>query len=207
MKNTERHFSLSFPSIIRLFSLCLFLVLGLAPSAFAHKVYLFAWVEGDRVYTESYFGAKRKVINGTIRVFDSSGKQLLEGKTDNKGEFSFKPPKKTDLRIVLEASMGHRAEFVLKADEFGISSGEKVTDAPPQSTEIHRTAATDIDSDRLKEILGTLLDQKLMPIHRDLARLREEKGPGATEIFGGIGYILGLMGVAFYFKGKKKIEH
>ena len=37
--------------------------------------------------------------------------------SSEKGEFSFRIPKKTDLRIVLEAAMGHRAEYILKLDE------------------------------------------------------------------------------------------
>jgi len=50
-------------------------------------------------------------------VFDLSGNKLLEGKTNDNGEFSFKIPKKADLRIVLEATMGHKTEYILKADE------------------------------------------------------------------------------------------
>lgn len=42
-------------------------------------------------------------------------------------------------------------------------------------------------------------------LHRELAALREELArPGAQQIFGGIGYILGLCGVAFFFMGRKK---
>ena len=85
-------------------------------TALAHKVYIYAWFEGDTVYTESYFGS-RKVKEGLIQVFDLSGKMLLEGRTDEKGEFAFKSPQKTDLRIVVEAGMGHRNECILKAED------------------------------------------------------------------------------------------
>ena len=37
-------------------------------TAYAHKVYLFAWTEGDMIHTESYFGGDKKVQDGTIRV-------------------------------------------------------------------------------------------------------------------------------------------
>lgn len=87
------------------------------PMGYAHGVHIFARVEGDRILTESYFGDEREVRNGVIRVYDPSGKQLLEGKTDEKGIFTFTVPQETDLRIVLEASMGHRAEYVLVSDE------------------------------------------------------------------------------------------
>ena len=98
-------------------SVSLVLFLNSVAVVHAHKIYVFARVEGDLILTESYFSDERKVKNGVIRVYDSSGEQLLKGKTDEKGAFSFKIPQQTDLRIVLEASMGHRAEYVLKADE------------------------------------------------------------------------------------------
>ena len=95
----------------------LVLVLTLVAKAHAHGVYVFARVEGDQIITESYFGDERKVKKGIIKVYDPSGHLLLEGKTDEKGLFSFRIPKESDLKIVLEASMGHRAEYALKADE------------------------------------------------------------------------------------------
>jgi nickel transport protein len=37
-----------------------------------------------------------------------------------------------------------------------------------------------------------------------LATIQEERGPGLTEIIGGIGYIFGVMGLILYLKGRKK---
>jgi hypothetical protein len=74
--------------------------------AFAHKVTIFAWVEGDTIYTQSKFSKGRKVKGSLVTVFDMEGNKLLEGTTDEKGEFSFKIPKKTGLKVVLKASMG-----------------------------------------------------------------------------------------------------
>jgi hypothetical protein len=88
-----------------------------APRINAHGINVTARVEGDRILTESYFSNKIKVIDGQIKVYDPNGEQLLEGKTDANGIFSFKIPQETDLKIVLESAMGHRAEYVLQADE------------------------------------------------------------------------------------------
>jgi hypothetical protein len=88
-----------------------------APRVNAHGINVTARVEGDRILTESYFSNKIKVIDGQIKVYDPNGEQLLEGKTDANGIFSFKIPQETDLKIVLESAMGHRAEYVLQADE------------------------------------------------------------------------------------------
>lgn len=40
-------------------------------TAFAHKVNIFAYVEGDTVYTESYFPDGKKVESGLVEVYDS----------------------------------------------------------------------------------------------------------------------------------------
>ena len=85
-----------------------------ASPSWAHKVNLFAYVEGGKVYTESYFPDGKKVEGGMIEVLDSSGHKLLEGKTDSQGLFSFPLPKKEDLTLVLDATMGHKNSFVLQ---------------------------------------------------------------------------------------------
>ena len=57
------------------------------------------------------------VPNAQIQVFDNHEKLIMSGKTDNKGIFAFKLPECTDLRIVLNASEGHNAEFELALDQ------------------------------------------------------------------------------------------
>ncbi|MFH1215140.1 MAG: carboxypeptidase regulatory-like domain-containing protein [Pseudomonadota bacterium] len=99
-------------------TLILFLFLTtLTDPAFAHKVNVFAYVEGDTVYTESFFPDGRPVEGGTIEVLDDDGKKLLEGKTDMEGKFSFVLPAREDLTIAINASMGHKNSFVLKKDD------------------------------------------------------------------------------------------
>lgn len=103
-------------TMIRGLLLGLFFLLA-ATAAQAHKVNLFAYVEEKTVYTESYFPDGSKVVGGTIEVLDASGKKLVSGTSDVQGHFSFPLPKKEDLTITLDASMGHRASFVLPATE------------------------------------------------------------------------------------------
>lgn len=182
-------------------------------TVFAHQVYLFAWVEGDTVYTESYFGGKRKVAGGTIHVYGPSSRELLTGRTDDQGAFSFPVPQRTDLRIVLDASMGHRAEFVLKADELPGSPAPGADKAAPHKdswvSDKNATGevvpgSTAVSVEEMRCMVESALDQRLKPITRSLARLEHEQGPGLTEILGGVGYILGLMGVYLYGRSRNR---
>ncbi|MCP4220930.1 MAG: hypothetical protein GY765_40250, partial [bacterium] len=63
-------------------SCAVFIAVIVTAEAYAHKVIVFAWVDGDTIYTESKFSGGRKVKNGLIFVYGPKGKLLLEGKTD-----------------------------------------------------------------------------------------------------------------------------
>ena len=93
------------------------IALSIAGTAAAHKVNLFAYAEGGRIYTESYFPDGRAVEGGKVQVYDSQKKLLIEGSTDKEGLFSFDIPAIDDLTIVLDATMGHKASFTLKKAE------------------------------------------------------------------------------------------
>src|SRR5210317_411781 len=80
-------------------------------NALAHRVNVFAWAEGDIVYVECKFSGGKKITGGSIIVSDPSGVELLTGRTNDQGEFSFKRPQPTELKIILQAGMGHRAEW------------------------------------------------------------------------------------------------
>lgn len=99
------------------FVVCGFLLLGTS-LVFAHKVQIFAYVEKNEVFTESYFADGSPVKGGTIEAYTKDGSKVAEGKTDEKGTFSFALPKDpVGLKIVLDAGMGHRAEYILKKED------------------------------------------------------------------------------------------
>lgn len=171
--------------------------------ALAHKVTIFAWVEGDRVFTESKFSGGRKATRAKVAVFDRAGTQLLEGKTDEKGAFSFRIPKLTDLRIVLNAGTGHRAEWTITESEIRQAGYQEET----REVATPRQASNDLGlrKDEIRKLIDESLDRRLTPIVKMLAEL-QTKGPSLTEVIGGIGYIVGLMGIALYFLSRRKKE-
>ena len=193
----KRHNSAMY--VLMLFFASILIISSNSP-ALAHKVTIFAWVEGDSVFIESKFVGGRKATGAQVLVFDREGNQLLEGKTNNKGEFSFKIPKLTDLRIVLNAGMGHKAEWRIPESEIKEAGGvseEKRTGKSPQLID----AA--LSKQEIKELIEESLDRKLRPIMKMMAESKSE-GPSITEILGGIGYIFGILGVALYFRNRGK---
>jgi len=201
---------------VRLLSLlCLVAALMLlaAGDALAHRVNVFAWVEGDMVFVECKYPDGTKVHEGVIRVLDSAGKELLSGKTNDKGEFSFKVPKQDDLTIVLEAGMGHRGDWPLSRQDLA-PAGEAPKPGPaaaPQASpknEAPSPAAAEPAAGPaspppagIDQAIEKALDKKLAPVMKMLAEMHEQK-VRLTDVLGGIGYIIGLVGVAAYFKRK-----
>lgn len=182
-------------------------------NALAHKVTVFAWVEGNTVLGESKFSGGKKVRDSEIIVWDLNGKELLRTRTNQKGEFSFPIPAKTAMRIELIAGMGHKAEWTIPLEYIdepaSARDAQRPLPEPAGKTDpgqaVHPAAA--IDPVQLEAIVEKAvtkaLDKKITPLTRMVADL-EQKDPTMNEIVGGIGYIFGLMGVAIYFSSRKK---
>ncbi|MBU4234614.1 MAG: hypothetical protein KKD99_00270 [Proteobacteria bacterium] len=181
--------------------------------ALAHRVLVFAYAEGGTIHTESKFIPDTPVRQGKILVQDQkTGKVLLSGQTDDQGKFSFKIPadaaaQKMDLNIVVEAAMGHRGAWLLKADSYltGATPGKAAAPAPAATPApvSPGTKAANIDRQMLEEALNKALERQLAPIKEMLTDLTIHRTT-PTDIIGGIGYILGLFGLGAYFLSKRK---
>lgn len=198
------------------------LFLFAAGPAAAHKVTVFAWVENGTVYTESKFSGGRKAQNALVEVYDDRGAKLLEGRTNENGEFTFPVPRKTAMKIVLVAGMGHKGEWTIPLEEVAESAQDSdalqsaeenrptvVHKAPNAKTEVRETPVQSpyATPEQIEKIVENAMDRKLEPVVKILHRsLNPDKGPTVTDILGGIGYILGLVGVGAYFhcRGKRK---
>jgi nickel transport protein len=173
-------------------------------------VTIFAWVEGDRVYTESKFSGGRKAKNAAVAVYDKDGNRLLEGKTDENGEFDFKIPKKTELKVVLSAGMGHRGEWTIPMEEIApgmppqpLPDMPAETESPKKDDPPQPAPPSGPTLEEVQTAVETALDKKLKPLFKLVAESRQQE-PSLSDILGGIGYIAGLVGVAAYVNSRKK---
>ncbi len=190
--------------------LVLGLVIACLPTGdvFAHKVIIFAWAEENTVYTQSKFSGGKKVVNGTVEARDDLGNLVSKGKTNKMGEYSFSVEKLGPLHIVLNAGMGHRAEWSLTTKDFSdLATGTEteLKDERAQSPEIEEIkSSSDIRTERgqLESMIEQTLDKKLQPIHKMLVQQQEERVT-LRDVLGGIGYIIGLIGLAAYIRYRK----
>jgi nickel transport protein len=184
--------------------------------ALAHNVTVFAWVDGDIVHVESKYSGGRKPVEAPVEVYDTRGRLLLKGVTDDNGQFSFKVPQKTEMKVVLLAGMGHKGEWtILLSDlEGGSAETSPQTAEPGAATQDQAViAAPDVSGNpvpakyvsaaEFQNAVEEALDIKLKPVMKLLVETRQS-GPSVTDILGGIGYIIGLVGVAAYFSAKRR---
>lgn len=136
------------------------------------------------------------------------------------------------VRIVIKAGEGHQNEWTMEAAELAEVQPANAVPAPsatpaaaassapasivapaaatsgtqPQPTlgadKVPAQQTPNISAAELQTIVNTALDAKLGPIRKELAEMRVAR-PGFSEIFGGIGWLVGLAGIALYFKGRR----
>ena len=116
-------------TIIRLVALCCLLSL-LPEQAAAHGVYIFAWADGPRICTSSYFSKSSKVRDGEVTMADNRGTVLGSGRSDDTGAFCFSPPHEAqELVFTVLAGQGHRGDYVLPAADVGLAIAARQREA------------------------------------------------------------------------------
>lgn len=178
-----------------------------ASPVYAHKVSLFAWVEGDTIHTESKFSGGKMVKDGRIEVFNSQGELLLTGTTDDQGAYSFPIPERDDLKVVLTAGSGHGNYWIVPATEMDTlpAQGRDRSEKPPAASrkappEHPPTSGPGVDMQDIEAMVAKILEAKLAPLRAQLA----DPAWGLRDVLGGVGYILGLMGLAAYLHYRRQ---
>jgi nickel transport protein len=186
---------------------------GFAPPVTAHKVIIFAWVEGDMVHSESKFSGGKPIKEGDILVYDETDTLLLQGKTDDQGGFSFPLPKAPPLIVELNAGMGHMARWELEPEDgagvpFQPDTAESEIPAPAAPDKGKKSLPSGGNmppaeqTQALETMIEKALDKKLKPVMTLLGQM-QDTGPSFSDIMGGIGYIVGLVGLGAYLKSRQ----
>lgn len=192
------------------------LLLLAAPQAMAHRANIFAWEDGGNIRVECSFSGGKPAMHAPVTVTDAaSGEELAKFKTDGEGMGAFPIPDKAranrlDLRLELMAGEGHRGEWIITADEYlGAAPDASSTDAAPETQAAQAAAPASapaataaVDKAALKRIVDDALAKRLAPINRHLASLADP-APGIRDIVGGIGWILGLFGIAALVRSRR----
>ena len=176
-----------------------------ADPAEAHSIYIFAYQEHSRICTNSYFGGKAKVRGGWVSMITVAGEVLATAQTDEQGNACFERPDSVqDLIFRVEAGGGHQAEFELAASSLGSGDSSESNQKPVDSQD----AVAGVSASSPVCAGGLTRDDlhgALSPIMLKLAEMESEQNSRVNlkDIIGGLGWVIGLSGAAFWAAGRK----
>lgn len=181
----------------------LLMIFVLTPLAFAHRVNIFAQVEGDSIVGQCYYSDGAPIRNQKIEVRGMTGEKLLELQTDSTGRFRFAPPVREDLRITLYAGMGHRAETIVKSADLPMVKKPQIEKRKIPAKGVEAVPKENVlDAEEVRNIVEEVVDEKFNALQESMEKQRNSIS--LTAVIGGIGYIFGIFGLFLYFRSKKR---
>lgn len=164
-----------------------------ATQATAHRMDLSVRVVGNELHGTATFHGARPAVGAAVEVRDPLGEVLARAVTGEDGRFQVPLTRRVPLEVVVEAADGHLARRSVSAEAL-----------PPElPTAAEAAAAAQTESlNALAERLAGDTASQLAPIHDRLAEL--EQRIWLRDVLGGVGYILGLAGVAAYMLSRRR---
>ncbi len=206
--------SCSAPLSVALVILAVVLATPCPKAALAHKVVVFATCTGKTIEGEVYFHGGTAARNVKVTLAGPEGQVLGETKTDDEGKFTFPVHFRCDHKVIADAGGGHGAEYTVRADELPESlpppeGGDQPGGTQPERAEptapaptLH--APTSSPGQENFEVKMEAIAHQLAALRSEFTKYRNELR--LRDVLGGIGYILGIMGVVFYFLGVRRKE-
>ena len=180
-----------------------------ATPCLAHKLNVFSYEEEGVMVVEATFSGGRPVKNSSVTVtIEDDGTRLLSGTTDAKGIFRFPLPQQIiqhpqNMTVTVSPGDGHKGNWLITTDDY--SAGRNANISSPQNTRTSSSLQEKTVANRPQcdpTLIRKIVSEELTPIKKALAE-QQVRSVSLQDILGGIGYILGLLGLATYIKSKK----
>ena len=172
------------------------LLLGAPAPAHSHNARLFATAEGSVITGYAYASSGERLSSVTVHVEDPKGQHLGETRTAVDGAFRFDASRQCDHLLVLDPADGHGAQFRIKAADlvFPPAPADRASEPAPSVGPTHEAD--------LQDAVSAAVARQLRPLREQLDRL--ENRIRFRDVLGGVGYLVGVAGLAFYFLGVRR---
>ncbi|MBU0617904.1 MAG: hypothetical protein KKI02_09325 [Planctomycetes bacterium] len=174
--------------------------------AHAHRIDVSVDIAEGKIVVEARYHDGVPVPEADLLVTDPDGSLLAEGTTDADGRFLFTlTTVPAQINVVVETGDGHRGAVTVSHEDLARLAGE----VEEHEHEGHDSSASEhaadddssADHDDLREIEAALVrvETELHEIAHELEHLSERHaGTNLERVLAGVGFILGLTGVAAY---------
>lgn len=162
-----------------------------AQPAFAHRFKCFASAEGQTISGYCWMAGGVRPKDVPLLVHGPQGETVLKTATGQDGTFTFTAKHRMDHHIIAE-TMGHRAEWVIKAAELpaALPAGSAtVADAAAPAPAAPAMAT--------EAMIEAAVARQISPLREELASFQDEVR--IKDILGGLGWIVGLFGLAAWW--------
>lgn len=179
-------------------------LLAVASPAAAHKLKVFATVEGRSVHGYAFFIGGGRPEGSAWVAKNIAGQPIAEGTTDGEGRFAFALPASlaTDLTITVDTHEAHIASTALAASRFTEVAPEAPASSPATATPIMPERADAPDEKQLAALVSAAVQKEVEPLLERLemmdSRLR------FTDILSGVFLIIGLVGIGLWVRGRRR---
>ena len=114
----------------------LFIIAVFIAPAWAHKVNLFCYLEGNKLYGESYFSGGKAAQKAKVEVYDDRSANLIAtALTDKDGRFWLTLEEAVPLKVKLYAGQGHKTEIFIDPENNEQSKTETTNERKTQVPE------------------------------------------------------------------------
>lgn len=163
-----------------------FITMLLVSAANAHNLEITASIAGNEILGKVFYPSGESANYTGVKALGDNGNVLSETKTDGEGRFSIPAPNDFPVTVIAETEDGHRDEITLHAPANG--------GTPHAEAEHSHAHSGDVSEERVRAIV----QEELRPLREQLAE--QSSRTRARDIFGGIGYILGVFGLIVLIK-------
>lgn len=180
-------------------ALLLCFLITLTSTGYAHNVVAGAYTDGMLVEGEiGLSNGDMAQVGLLVEVFDATGNKLGETKVEEDGLFSYQAKKPMTHIFKANLGAGHVANIAVEGNEF---AGFKPSESnKPTATSPNQIAG--IDAQELERIVRQAVSQQVKPLQKELRAYKEKVM--IRDIMGGLGFILGIVGIAAYMSAKRK---
>ncbi|WP_334174328.1 cobalamin biosynthesis protein CbiL [Pseudoxanthobacter sp.] len=190
------------------FAVALVIVLAAVSPAAAHKLKVFAAVEGQAVRGYAFFIGGGRPEGSAWVAKDAAGARIADGTTDAQGRFAFDLPAAVsgDVTVTVDTHEAHIASVRLAAARLRgaaaapAAPGTPASAAPAAAAPAAAGAAR--DDAQLAALVSAAVQREVEPLLERIevmdARLR------FTDILSGLFLIIGLAGIGLWARGRRR---
>ena len=176
-------------------------LLALSLPAEAHKLKVFAAVDGLSVHGYAFFIGGGRPEGSAWTARNAAGATIASGTTDAEGRFAFQLPASPAgaVTVTVDTYEAHIASATLSARTLGAADAGTSPPAQPVATQ---PSAGATDDARLAALVAAAVERGTEPLQERIemmdSRLR------FADILSGVFLIIGLVGIGLWARGKRR---